>query len=297
MIRRALVLVLPLALCSCKPPGPPDVAQDRPTAPTPTEPFAVPPLAPAPAQPKPPTKPKASDVDKPMPPAKRPEKPEPKAVPPKPKEEPVEFRHVKQLRPNEMEVGDSGTMPSGMVIAKIVSDDSAVVEVWEPYTVVDGVGLQRTEFAKHRLVIRGVPTAGYVDGKTINAGSYWGVVGTQKVAGYGTLFAVRPVPEPKRPEPPKPEPKVEQKPDPPPPLPKVTLTPAKDDPIFLGSAVYFVATAKKEPEVWAEWVKKGQLKLLNAPAEVEVVSRDKDYCRVKMDGKEWYVETRFMPPK
>lgn len=78
---------------------------------------------------------------------------------------------------------------------------------------------------------------------------------------------------------------------------KITLTPPKGDAIMLGVSAYSATTAAKEPEVRPKWEKTGQLRVISAPTEVELVERDWKFSRVSLDGKEWFVETRWLPPE
>lgn len=103
-----------------------------------------------------------------------------------------------------------------------------------------------------------------------------------------------PLPPTTRPTPPAPPPTPKADP---PKAPTVTLTPPKGDVIPLGSSKYVASTAAKTPEVRAKWLKDGELLLLSEPTSAEVMSRDRDYCRVKVGGKEWWVETKHVPAK
>ncbi len=73
----------------------------------------------------------------------------------------------------------------------------------------------------------------------------------------------------------------------PPPL--ATLTPRRNWPIIIGTSKYAAGAAAKSAEEQERWVKRGDAKLLTEPTEVEVIDRDRDFCKVRIDGKEWFV--------
>jgi hypothetical protein len=223
------------------------------------------------------------------------------ADPPKKSDEPTEFKDVKVLALTDLKVGNAGTMPAGMVVSSIIDGENMVVKVTTTLTTGGGRTPVKVTLIDHYLVVRGIPTKDLAEKSAVDASKdngktpvYWGVVGTEKTT-RGTLFVVRTVPQPKgegvlKAEPAKPVEPVKK----PEPLPRATVTPAKDEPALLGSAQYIVATAKKEPDQRAKWLKDGHLKEITTPVEVEVVARDKEYSKVKLDGKEWVVESRWL---
>ncbi len=212
--------------------------------------------------------------------------------------EPTDFKDVELLRLNTMKVGESGRL--GYALAWRFQK---VEEIFDSETAL--LALDHEDASKGYVLAKGFPTKGYVTGKLVvgadgTTPQYWGVVGTSKQRG-DTVFVVRPVEQQKklvdlpkgRPEV-KPERQPSEKKPEPKPLPKATLTPPKDDVILLGEAAYFVGVAQKEPAQRAKWEKDGKLKPLTAPTVVEVISRDKEFSKVRLDGREWAVETRWL---
>lgn len=229
------------------------------------------------------------------------------AADPKKGDEPTEFKDVGLLTLDALRVGDCGTMPAGMKVVSIIDENSAVVNVTTLLASGGGQVPVTTSLVPHHLVAR-VPTKGLADGSVVDGSldggksdPYWGVIGTQKTA-RGTLFVVKPVAKPKglgdlRAEvvkPKEPEKEAEKKPEPKQ-LPRATITPPKGEPVTIAEAQYFLAAGKKEPAQMDKWEKDGKAKRLSAATEVEVVGREKDYSRIKIDGKEWVVETRWLP--
>ncbi len=95
----------------------------------------------------------------------------------------------------------------------------------------------------------------------------------------------------------KPEPKPEKKPEPAK-LPTVTLTPPKGETIVLADSKYVLANATKDASSHPRWEKAGVLRKLAMPTDVELVGpddRNPEYTKVKLDGKEWYIESRWVP--
>lgn len=66
-------------------------------------------------------------------------------------------------------------------------------------------------------------------------------------------------------------------------------------PVLLGSAKFFVAAAVTSDVVRDKWVKDGDLRVLTANIEVEVVRRDGEFCEVTLDGKTWHAEAKWVP--
>lgn len=209
--------------------------------------------------------------------------------------EPSEFKDVGLLRLDYMKVGECGRLAYShdakfQKVVEILGSDTALL------------AFDEEDRRKGRVVAKGFPTKDYVDGKSVvgpdDKPQYWGVVGTTR-RGQDTLFVVRPVPAPQNTQlvadpKAKPDPKADKKPEAKP-LPKVTLTPTKGEPVTLGSAGLILSTAKKEPAQRDKWLKEGQLLVLTNPTEVEVVSRDKEFTRISLAGKEWVVESRCVP--
>lgn len=78
------------------------------------------------------------------------------------------------------------------------------------------------------------------------------------------------------------------------PPPIATLTPKRNWSIVIGTSKYAAGAAAKSPEEQERWVKRGDAKLLTEPTEVEVIDRDRDFCKVRIDGKEWFVAAMWL---
>lgn len=82
----------------------------------------------------------------------------------------------------------------------------------------------------------------------------------------------------------------------PPKLPKVTITPPKETGwVILGGSKLVVTEAAASNRLFTKWKEEGAIVVLTEPTEVEVVKREKDICRIKLNGKEWVVESKFVP--
>lgn len=96
----------------------------------------------------------------------------------------------------------------------------------------------------------------------------------------------------KPPAPPPPSTKDEPKP---PPAAKAVIVPPKGETVLLADSPAMLAYIGKNPDTRAKWEREGAARVLAEPTEVEVVSRHKDHCRVRLNGKEWCVDPRRVP--
>ena len=78
--------------------------------------------------------------------------------------------------------------------------------------------------------------------------------------------------------------------------PTVTLTPPPGG-IVLAYSPGVVQTATDDRDLRAKWVLEGKVKVLTEPTSVEVLAREAKTCKVKLDGKEWYVFSTYVPAK
>lgn len=65
----------------------------------------------------------------------------------------------------------------------------------------------------------------------------------------------------------------------------------------LGTSKYVAVTAGKSAEVRAKWEREGDLRLIDKPTRAGLLAREPDCCRVLIDGREWYVETKHVSDK
>ena len=102
--------------------------------------------------------------------------------------EPKEFKDVEKLEPGKMVVGTSGWLVNGS--GYVVSQK--VLEIIDDDTIL--ASISRADSTVGRVIIKGYPTKGLVDGSIIEAGKdlphSWNVVGTEKY-GRSTLFVLR----------------------------------------------------------------------------------------------------------
>lgn len=76
----------------------------------------------------------------------------------------------------------------------------------------------------------------------------------------------------------------------------VTIKPAKGSAVLLGTSQYAVGAASKSADEQERWMKMGEVIQLTAPTEVEVLSGDKNYSKVRLNGKEWVISTHWLTP-
>jgi len=75
----------------------------------------------------------------------------------------------------------------------------------------------------------------------------------------------------------------------------VSLTPPTGGFIVLADHRISLNTGTDDSTLREKWSKQGSILVLTKPTTVDLIAREKDVCRLRLDGKDWLVQQRWVP--